>query len=141
MNDLISRQLVIEELKSIRKLFCDNTPESFARLSYGDKCKVDEIDDAIAVLVNAPDAQLTLYGYSVEHLAMIASVMQTENVSARDVVYILQDVGEIAKRVMDAMRKSTEEARHTEKEQAYMDGYAEGRHALYKEICELMGHA
>lgn len=57
MDDLIRRQTAIDELKKGRALFCDNTPESFSRLSYGDKCRVDEIDNAIAVLVNLPPAQ------------------------------------------------------------------------------------
>ena len=59
-DDLISRQAALNEFKANREKFCDNTPNSFSRLSYSDKCRVDEIDNAIAVLVNLPSAQTEL---------------------------------------------------------------------------------
>ena len=55
--DTISRQAAIDALKEHRKLFCDNTPKTFRRLPYHEKCRVDEIDTAIATLVNLPSAQ------------------------------------------------------------------------------------
>ena len=55
--DLISRKAAIDELEEHRALFCDHTPETFRCLSYGDKCRVDEIDMAIATLMNLPSAQ------------------------------------------------------------------------------------
>lgn len=57
MNDLISRQAAIDALKEHRKLFCDNTQDTFSKLSYPEKCRVDELDTAIATLVNLPSAQ------------------------------------------------------------------------------------
>ena len=56
-SDLISRQAAIDALKEHRALFCDNTPNSFSKLPYGEKCRVDELDNAIATLVNLPSAQ------------------------------------------------------------------------------------
>ena len=56
-NDLISRQAAIDKLKECRKIYCDNTPESFSLLGHSDKSRVDEIDNAIAILVNLPSAQ------------------------------------------------------------------------------------
>jgi hypothetical protein len=58
MDDLISRQEAIEALKEHRNLFCDNTPETFSKLSYAEKSRVDELDMAIATLINLPSAQL-----------------------------------------------------------------------------------
>ena len=57
MSDIISRKAAIEALKEHRNLFCDNTPETFSVLPYGDKCRVDELDMAIATLINLPPAQ------------------------------------------------------------------------------------
>ena len=57
MSDLISRQAAIDALKEHRALFCNNTPDSFSKLPYGEKCRVDELNGAIATLVNLPSAQ------------------------------------------------------------------------------------
>lgn len=57
MDDLISRQAAIDELKEHRALYCDNTPDTFSKLSYAEKSRVDELDTAIAILVNLPSAQ------------------------------------------------------------------------------------
>ena len=55
--DCISRQAAIDALKEHRALFCDNTPDTFAKLPYGEKCRVDELDMAISTLINLPSAQ------------------------------------------------------------------------------------
>ena len=57
MQDLISRQEAIDELKEHRALYCDNTPDTFSKLSYAEKNRVDELDTAIATLVNLPSAE------------------------------------------------------------------------------------
>lgn len=56
-DDLISRQAAIDALKEHRALFCDNTPDTFSKLSYAEKSRVVELDMAIATLVNLPSAQ------------------------------------------------------------------------------------
>lgn len=55
--DAISRQAAIDALKEHRALFCDNTPDTFSKLSYAEKSRVDELDMAIATLINLPSAQ------------------------------------------------------------------------------------
>ena len=57
MSDYISRQAAIDALKEHRALFCDNTPDTFSKLSYAEKSRVDELDMAIATLINLPSAQ------------------------------------------------------------------------------------
>ena len=57
MNDLISRQVAVEALKKHRELYCDNTPDTFSKLSYAEKSRVSELDMAIATLVNSPSAE------------------------------------------------------------------------------------
>lgn len=56
-DDLISREAAIDSLKEHRALYCDNTPDAFSKLSYAEKSRVDELDTAIATLVNLPSAQ------------------------------------------------------------------------------------
>jgi NADH pyrophosphatase NudC (nudix superfamily) len=58
MSDLISRQAAIDALKEHRVLYCDDTPETFSKLSYVEKSRVDELDTAISTLVNLPSVQL-----------------------------------------------------------------------------------
>lgn len=57
VGDTISRQAAINALREHRALYCDNTPDTFSKLSYAEKCRVDELDTAIATLVNLPSAQ------------------------------------------------------------------------------------
>lgn len=57
MTDLISRQAAVEALKKHRELYCDNTPDTFSKLSYAEKSRVSELDMAIATLVNLPSAE------------------------------------------------------------------------------------
>lgn len=57
MDDLISRQAAIDALKEHRALYCDSTPDTFSKLSYAEKSRVDELDTAIATLVNLPSAE------------------------------------------------------------------------------------
>lgn len=55
--DAVSRQAAIDALKEHRALYCDNTPDAFSKLSYAEKSRVDELDTAIATLVNLPSVQ------------------------------------------------------------------------------------
>lgn len=54
---LISMMAAIDALKERRALYCDNTPASFSELSFANKSRVDELDTAIATLVNLPSAR------------------------------------------------------------------------------------
>ena len=55
--DLIRRSDAIDALKEHRALYCDNTPATFSKLSYPEKSRVDELDTAIATLINLPSAK------------------------------------------------------------------------------------
>ena len=55
--DLISRQAAIDALKEHRALYCDNTPDAFSELPNTLKSRVDELDAAIATLVNLPSTE------------------------------------------------------------------------------------
>ena len=70
MSDLIERQAAIDALKEHRALFCDNTPDTFSKLSYAEKSRVDELDMAIATLINLPSAQADSKELSFTHKAL-----------------------------------------------------------------------
>ena len=56
MSDLISRQKAVDAMRRHRALFCKNRIE-FMALPKDEKARVDEIDNCISDLVNAPDAE------------------------------------------------------------------------------------
>ena len=60
-----------------------------------------------------PSAQPTLYGYNIEHLELIARVLQKEDLPPERVVEVLTDVGRIVAIVKDefeeALRKAVEQ--------------------------------
>ena len=58
MTDLISRQWLLDKMKQNRKKFCKNRIE-FKALSTIDKTRVDEIDNCISEIINAPTEQKT----------------------------------------------------------------------------------
>lgn len=57
MSDLIDRQVALNALKEHRALYCDNTPDTFSKLSYAEKSRVDELDTAIATIINLPSVE------------------------------------------------------------------------------------
>lgn len=56
MSDLISKQDIIEKLRKHKALFCKNRIE-YSSLSKDEKARVDEIDNCIAELLNAPSIE------------------------------------------------------------------------------------
>lgn len=56
MSDLISRRMMLDKMISRKSLFSTNQYEYMA-LSEVDKARADEIDNCIADLRNAPDAE------------------------------------------------------------------------------------
>ena len=62
MSDLISRQAMIDAMKRHRAIFCKNRIE-FMALPKDEKARVDEIDNCISDLVNAPDAELEVFEF------------------------------------------------------------------------------
>ena len=62
MSDLISRQVMIGAMRKRKALFCKNRIE-FMALPKDEKARVDEIDNCISNLVNAPDAELEVFEF------------------------------------------------------------------------------
>ena len=105
MEDLIERARAIE---IIHELQDSQTIDQTADNAY------DLVDWAISEI---PSAQPTLYGYPVEHLALIARVLQKENFPPERISEILFDVGRIVEMVRDefeeTLRKAVEQCTMT----------------------------
>ena len=54
MKILIDRDELVRVFNSRRALYCDETPESFRKLDYSDKCRVDMLDSCISDAFNMP---------------------------------------------------------------------------------------
>lgn len=67
----------------------------------------DTIEDRLRKL---PSAQPTLYGYNIEHLELIASILQKENLPPERVVEALNDIRRIVAIVRDEFEESLRKA-------------------------------
>jgi hypothetical protein len=106
MDDLINRQAAIDALmkrdKELRNINWYDKP--FAE----GECK--GIDDALEIINNLPSAQPKLYGYNIEHLELIARVLQKENLPPERVVEALTDIGRIVAIVSDEFNETLRKA-------------------------------
>jgi hypothetical protein len=91
MNDLISRQAAIDAFY-----------------------KYPNIDwttlDILAKIKELPSVQPTLYGYNIEHLELIARVLQKENLPPERIVKALTDIGRIVAIVRDEFEETLRKA-------------------------------
>jgi len=94
MEDMISRKKAINELcRMLRDCFGAD----------------DEELDAVTVTLNElPSAQPTLYGYSIDHLALIADVMEKEGVSPEEAMRFFKDTQRIYQMLVDEIQKQVE---------------------------------
>lgn len=61
--------------------------------------------------INAlPSAQPTLYGYSIEHLALIARVMQKENVTPEKAIECFKDIQRMGQMIIDEQQEMIKRA-------------------------------
>ena len=105
MSDLIERQAAIDELTRFTTPH-DNGDGTFT-VGVLSKSSITDI------LNDLPSAQPTLYGYNIEHLELIARVLQKEDLPPERVVERLIDIGRIVAIVRDefeeALRKAVEQ--------------------------------
>ena len=112
MGDLIDRAAAQTELQLAARRY------TVAHEAHGEGMVVWSEDlisvtDAMNVLRNVPSAEPTLYGYNIEHLELIARVLQKENLPPEKIVEALKDIGRIVAIVRDefeeALRKAVEQ--------------------------------
>lgn len=109
-DDLISRVAAIEAMEDVDWYHINND----GQLIHGANSEGDEplykAEDVYKVLNDMPSAQPTLYGYPVEHLAMIARVLQKENLPPERVAEMLSDVGHIVEMARDEFEETLRKA-------------------------------
>lgn len=93
MADLIDRQAAINALLGITAM--RNTIP---------------LDSAIFNIKKLPSAQPTLYGYNIEHLELIARVLQKEDLPPERLVEALKDIGRIVAIVKDEFEETLRKA-------------------------------
>lgn len=101
MRDLIDRQLAIDALER-RK---DKTAKGEIGSFYNTIVQHD-----IDAIVELPSAQPTLFGYNVEHLELIARVLQKENLPPEKVAEALTNISKIVAIVKDEFEETLREA-------------------------------
>ena len=97
MDDLISRQAAIKAIEDL-----PNCYNGFSD-TYDKSC-------IIGVLEELPSAQPTLYGYSIEHLALIARVMQKENVTPEKAIECFKDIQRMVQMIIDEQQEMIKRA-------------------------------
>ncbi len=101
MSDLIRRKDAIDAVEK----------ESQVDGSYG----YMDTKSILDLLEDLPPAEPTLYGYSIEHLKLIANVLQKENLPPERVADALMDIGRIVAMVRDefeeTLRKAVEQCK------------------------------
>ena len=103
MDDLISRQAAIDAMT-----------ECYWSIMGDEPPKLDEKTALYVDLKQAvkrlPTAEPTLYGYKIEHLAYIATVMEKEGVTAEYAVRTFDDIGRVVKMLIEEVQAKVEEA-------------------------------
>ena len=96
MSDLISRQAAIDALRDAENHAFNSFYKGLAK--------------AHKIIAKLPPAQPTLYGYNIEHLKLIAEVLQKEDLPPERVVEALTDIGRIVAIVKDEFEETLRKA-------------------------------
>lgn len=103
MGDYIDRQEAMALLmKKEREYFNDwerngNDSSLYAKQAYG---------DSVRLIYNLPQIPLTLYGYNIVHLELIAKVLQKEGLPPEKVVEALTDISRIIGIITDELENT-----------------------------------
>lgn len=114
-DDLISRQDVIDLIMG-DGIYCDTDDDkkySAERIMALPAADFNDYTERLwkeAYERGKREAQPTLYGYKIEHLAYIATVMEKEGVTAEYAVRTFDDMERVIKMVIEEARAKIEEA-------------------------------
>ena len=106
MVNLIERQVAIDALGEEPEVWIEN--DEYAQ-GLNNQWHYD-----VNALKAVPFAQPTLYGYNIEHLDLIARVLQKENLPPERVAEALMDIGRIVAIVSDEFAESLRKAAQDE---------------------------
>lgn len=112
---LITAMIVIDRLPSVQPEITEDDVKEYCRKRHlivvTSDFYADELERIKQAMKNTPvmllpPTQPTLYGYNIEHLKLIAQVLQKEDLSPERVAEALTDIG----RIVDVVRHEFEEA-------------------------------
>ena len=112
MDDLISREAAIDTLaigeELLRRVLDDMDVVGNEREKY--EWGLGLIESYISDMKDLPSAQPTLYGYNIDHLELIASVLRKEGLPPERVAEALTDIGRIVAIVRDEFAETLRKA-------------------------------
>lgn len=111
MSDLISRQAAIDALDVLCQEHRYRIPGKRETYSQYNEAWQDALDRAEGSIGNLPSVEPTLYGYNIEHLELIARVLQKEDLPPERVVEALKDIEDIGRIVAIVMGEFEETLR------------------------------
>lgn len=98
MSDLIDRQAAIDAL-------IDGALVNYQHAGHN-----NGLVKAIDVIRGLPSAQITIYGYNIEHLTLIATIFKKENLPPERVAEALQDISRIVLIIKDEFEEQLKNA-------------------------------
>lgn len=101
-DDTICRQQAIDEVLA-DVINRDRPPVEVKYWNMG-------LERASIILENLPSAQPTLYGYSIEHLALIARVMQKEHITPEKAIECFKDIQRMGQMIIDEQQEMIKRA-------------------------------
>ena len=84
--------------------------DTISRQAALDAIRNCELGEEYYMIESLPSAQPTLYGYNIEHLKLIARVLQKENLPPERIVEVLTDIGRIVAIVRNEFEESLRKA-------------------------------
>ena len=105
MAEYIDRQAVNDALDKTCDIVCQYSKKQ--RYAMCGACPLGSAYDAIE---NVPSVHPTLYGYNIEHLELIARVLQKEDLPPDRVTEALTDIGRIVAIVTDEFKETLQRA-------------------------------
>lgn len=108
MSDLISRQAAIDVLaigeESLKRVLDDMDVVGYERKKY--EWGLGLIESYISDVKELPPARLTLSGYNIKHLELIATVLQKEDLPPEEIAEVLTDIGRIVAIIKDEFKET-----------------------------------
>lgn len=102
----VGKKVLIDRQEALEAIGTLQTYKLFA----GDDMLLIDQAEAQTELMGLPSVQPTLYGYNIEHLELIARVLQKEDLPPERVVEALTDIGRIVAIVKDEFEETLRKA-------------------------------
>ena len=110
MNDLISRQAAIDAIAKQSRFSAEEIIEICDKSIQDENGRIGGLKEAIQAVIELPSAQPNLYGYTIEHLALIARIMEIEGISPEEAIRKFENTQYICQLLIEEMQNKMEKA-------------------------------